>query len=79
MLETSVEAGAMTEADYLSLANGMKSPYEFITGAEFKDWIKARADFCRSLNGKLPDVKVIQMPTMNEHDGKVLLITNPNL
>lgn len=79
VMETSVEAGAMTEADYLLLANGMKQPHNFITSSEFKDWIKCRATFYKSLKGKLPNVCVRYMPTMNEHDGKLLFITNPDL
>lgn len=74
-MEKSVEAGSLSENDYLQLANGMKEPYEFITGSEFKRWVKGRSDFYKSLDGKTPKVKVIQLPRLNEHDGKALLIT----
>lgn len=74
-MEKSVEAGKMSEGDYIELTNGMKAPYKFITGSDFKEWVKGRSDFYQTLNGKMPNVKVIQLPRLNEHDGKALLIT----
>ena len=74
-MEKSVESGSLSEGDYLQLANGMKAPYEFITGSEFKKWVKGRSDFYKTLDGKTPNVKVIQLSRMNENDGKALLIT----
>jgi len=73
--EKAVEEGNMTEGDYIELANGMKPPYEFITGSDFKKWVKGRSDFYKTLNGKMPKVKIIQLPQLNEHDGKTILIT----
>ena len=74
-MEKSVEQGVMAEGDYIDLANGLKDPYEFITGSDFKRWVKGRSDFYKTLNGEMPKIKLIQIPRLNEHDGKAILIT----
>lgn len=75
VMEKSVEAGTLEEGDYLSLVNGMKNPYEFITDPKFKDWVKGRAELYKSLKGALPNIKLFHLPKFNEHDGKCILIT----
>lgn len=75
VMEKSVDVGSLEEGDYLSLANGLKKPYAFITGAEFKDWMKGRSDCYKSLKGKMPKINLITLPELNEHDGKCFMIT----
>ena len=78
VMEKSVEAGALEEGYYLSIANGLKKPYEFITGSDFPKWIKCRADFYKSLNGAMPKINLTQVGGLiNEHDGKCVMITRP--
>ena len=74
-MEQQVELGVMSEGDYIAFAKGMKMPHEFITGKDFKRWIANRAEFYKSLNGKIPTFKLICLPTYNENDGKTLVIT----
>jgi hypothetical protein len=75
VMEKSVETGTMEEGDYLSLANGLKKPYDFITDPKFKEWVKGRAEFYKSLNGAMPNIKLFHLPQFNEHDGKCIMIT----
>jgi hypothetical protein len=72
--EQAVEAGRITEGDYLEVMNGLKKPYEFITGGEFKDWLRGRSEFYLTLNGAMPKIELTQLAHLNEHDGKMLLI-----
>jgi len=74
-LKKSVEAGLLLEGDYLQMENVMKSTYKFITDSEFKRWVGGRSDFYKTLDGKTLKVKVIQLPEINQDDGKALLIT----
>ena len=72
--EQSVEAGRITEGDYLEVANGLKKPYEFITGGEFKNWLRGRSEFYLTLNGAMPKIELTSCPRLNEHDGKMIII-----
>jgi hypothetical protein len=74
-MEKAVEEGIMSEGDYLDCVNGLKKPYEFITGDDFAEWVKGRSDFYKTLNGALPKIKIIQVPQFNQHDGKTFIIT----
>jgi len=76
-MEQDVASGVMAEGDYIELANGLKKPYEFITGSDFKLWVAGRAEYYQSCEGGMPTVKVVSLPQFNENDGKFLLITSP--
>lgn len=71
----SVEKNDMSEGDYIEMVNGLKEPYKFITGSEFKEWVAGRAKFYQSLNGEIPKISLISLPQFNNHDGKCLYIT----
>ena len=74
-MEQQVALGVMSEGDYIEMAKGMKKPHEFIFGSDFKRWVANRADFFKSLNGKFPTIKLSFLPTYNENDGKMIIIT----
>jgi len=73
--EKGVESGSMSEGNYLDFAKGIKVPYDYITGKDFKSWVKTRAIFYKSLNGATPNIELKHLPNLNEHDGKIIVIT----
>jgi len=74
-MEEQVEAGVMSEGDYIEAAKGLKRPHEFITGADFKSWVECRAKFYDTLDGKMPTIELIHQPAFNECDGKIMILT----
>ena len=74
-MEQQVALGVMGEGDYIDYAKGMKKPYEFITGEDFKRWIANRAELYKTLKDKMPTIQLIQLPHYNENDGKIITIT----
>jgi hypothetical protein len=73
-MEEQVALGVMAEGDYIAFAKGMKKPHEFITGSDFKRWVANRAEFYKTLNGKMPTLELIFIPHYNENDGKTIII-----